>query len=317
MNKSNTRIKPVADLVTPQAGRRLVKVEITDPRIDTITEVVYSQHFHNGTHSLHMTLFVPNTSEPKPCVIYFPGGGFTTSDYGKWGRLRMRLALEGFVVAAVEYRTIPHPFPAILIDGKTAVRYLRAHAKQFGIDKERIGVMGNSAGGYLAQLVTMTADEKEFDEGDFLEESSATQACCDIFGPSDLASVDEGFPPEIQAFHRSPSAAEALLLNGVTYGRSPSYDIHDDLERASWASPMGHLKPGLPPFLIMHGTHDMMVSRFQSVHLYEALMKLNTPVEFIEIADAGHGDDYWFQRPVIDLITSWFKSTLMPECSTI
>ena len=67
MNKSNPRIKPLADLVTPQAGRRLVKVEITDPRIDTITEVVYSQHFHNGTHSLHMTLFTQHVGTETMC----------------------------------------------------------------------------------------------------------------------------------------------------------------------------------------------------------------------------------------------------------
>lgn len=106
----------------------LIRVEVTQPRIDVVNEVVYAQYFKNGTRSLHMTLFVPNTDEPKPCVVYFPGGGFTTSDYGKWSRLRMAMALQGFVVAAVEYRAIPDPFPAILIDGKTAIRYLRAHA---------------------------------------------------------------------------------------------------------------------------------------------------------------------------------------------
>lgn len=159
-----------------------------------------------------MTLFVPNTDEPKPCVVYFPGGGFTTSDYGKWSRLRMAMALQGFVVAAVEYRAIPDPFPAILIDGKTAIRYLRAHAVKFGIDGNRIGVMGNSAGGYLANLVTMTADVEEFNVGDFLDYSSDTQACCDIFGPTDLASVDEGFPPEVHKYHKSPSATEATSV---------------------------------------------------------------------------------------------------------
>lgn len=295
---------------TDPARHFRMQVKVTAPRIDTINEVVYAQHFHNGTRSLHITLFVPNTKEPKPCVVYFPGGGFTTSDYGKWSRLRMSLALEGFVVAAVEYRAIPDPFPAILIDGKTAVRYLRAHAGQFGIDTGRIGVMGNSAGGYLAQLVTMTADEKEFDIGDFLDQSSAVQACCDVFGPTDLASLDEGFPPEAHEYHKSPSATEALLLNGVTYGHNQSYDIHEDLERARWASPMGHLKPGLPPFLIMHGTADRMVSKCQSDHLFEALKGLHVPVDYIELEDAGHGDDHWFQQPVIDIIVNWFSRQL-------
>lgn len=220
----------------------LIRVEVTQPRIDVVNEVVYAQYFKNGTRSLHMTLFVPNTDEPKPCVVYFPGGGFTTSDYGKWSRLRMAMALQGFVVAAVEYRAIPDPFPAILIDGKTAIRYLRAHAVKFGIDGNRIGVMGNSAGGYLA---------------------------------------------------------------------NQSYDIHDDLVRARWASPMGYLKTGLPPFLIMHGTNDQMVSIMQSEHLYDGLKALRVPVDYYQLKDAGHGDDPWFQQPVIELIVNWFRKQLM------
>lgn len=289
----------------------MIRVEVTQPRIDVVNEVVYAQYFKNGTRSLHMTLFVPNTDEPKPCVVYFPGGGFTTSDYGKWSRLRMAMALQGFVVAAVEYRAIPDPFPAILIDGKTAIRYLRAHAVKFGIDGNRIGVMGNSAGGYLANLVTMTADVEEFNVGDFLDYSSDTQACCSIFGPTNLASMDEGFPPEAHEYHKSPSATEALLLNGVTYGRNQSYDIHDDLVRARWASPMGYLKTGLPPFLIMHGTNDQMVSIMQSEHLYDGLKALRVPVDYYQLKDAGHGDDPWFQQPVIELIVNWFRKQLM------
>lgn len=292
-------------------SKSLMRVEVTQPRIDVVNEVVYAQYFKNGTRSLHMTLFVPNTDEPKPCVVYFPGGGFTTSDYGKWSRLRMALALQGFVVAAVEYRAIPDPFPSILIDGKTAIRYLRAHAAQFGIDVNRIGVMGNSAGGYLANLVTMTSDVDEFNVGDFLEYSSATQACCDIFGPTHLASMDEGFPEEAHEYHKSPSATEALLLNGVTYGRNQAYDIHDDMERATWASPMGYLKADLPPFLILHGTKDNMVSIWQSEHLYEGLKALNVPVEYVQLEGASHGDDPWFQQPVIELIVNWFKKKLL------
>lgn len=65
--------------------------------------------------------------------------------------MRMALAKAGFVVAAAEYRTVPDKFPALVIDGKAAVRFLRAHATQFGIDPTRIGVLGDSAGGYLSQ----------------------------------------------------------------------------------------------------------------------------------------------------------------------
>ena len=287
-----------------------ISVEVTQPRIDIINEVVYAQYFGNGTRSLHMTIFMPNTTEKKPCVVYFPGGGFTTSDYGKWSRLRMALALEGFIVAAVEYRPLPDAFPAMLIDGKAAVRYLRAHAEQFGIDTERIGVMGNSAGGYLAQLVAMTAKETEFEVGDYLNYSSEIQACCDIFGPYDFTRIVEDFSAEVQQWHQSAAASEALLVGGVKYGKKPMGTIAENKEKALWASPIGHLHSDLPPFLILHGTADKMVTTLQSEHLYNDLKACNVPATFYLLEDAGHGDDPWFQQPIIDLIVEWFKQQL-------
>lgn len=82
--------------------------------------------------------------------------------------MRMALAKAGFVVAACEYRTVPNKFPALLQDGKAAIRFLREHAKEFGIDPERIGVLGDSAGGYVSQMVGATNGEKKWDAGDYL-----------------------------------------------------------------------------------------------------------------------------------------------------
>ena len=70
----------------------------------------------------------------KPAIVYYPGGGFTSADHEKFIEMRMALAKAGFVVAAVEYRTVPDRYPALIIDAKSAVRYLRSHAKQFNID---------------------------------------------------------------------------------------------------------------------------------------------------------------------------------------
>lgn len=88
----------------------------------------------------------------------------------------MALANAGFVVASAEYRTVPDTFPAPVVDGKAAVRYLREHAAEYGIDPKRIGVLGDSAGGYLAQMVALTGGEKRFEQGDYLTQSSAVQS---------------------------------------------------------------------------------------------------------------------------------------------
>ncbi|WP_142910433.1 alpha/beta hydrolase, partial [Klebsiella pneumoniae] len=113
------------------------------------------------------SFLVPRTKILKPAIIYFPGGGFMTAEHNKFVEMRMALAKAGFVVAAAEYRTIPDTFPAPVIDAKAAVRYLRQHAPEYGIDPLRIGVFGDSAGGWLAQMLGTTNGDKSFDHGDF------------------------------------------------------------------------------------------------------------------------------------------------------
>lgn len=76
------------------------------------------------------------------------------------------------------------------------------------------------------------------------------------------------------------------------------------------ASSMGHIRENLPPFLIMHGTADNHVSPRQSEQLYEALKKTNNDVNYVEVEGAGHGDLYWFQKPIIDKVVNWFLEKL-------
>lgn len=145
-------------------GAEVIHVEGKVPRIDMISGVIYSQIKSTRTvRQLRMTLEIPRTKVKKPAVIYFPGGGFTSADHEKFSEMRRALANAGFVVAAAEYRVVPDKFPAILEDAKSAVRYLRAHAAEYGIDPARIGVLGDSAGGYLSQMTGVTNGEKQFD----------------------------------------------------------------------------------------------------------------------------------------------------------
>lgn len=175
-----------------------MKVEISEGQIDVISGVIYSQILSTRSNRpLKMTLLVPRTKTPKPAIVYFPGGGFTSADYEKFIEMRMALAKAGFVVAAAEYRTVPDKFPALVVDGKAAVRYLRAHASQLGIDPGRIGVIGDSAGGYLSQMVGTTNGEKEFDKGDYLDQSSDVQAAVTIYGISNLLNIGEGYSERI------------------------------------------------------------------------------------------------------------------------
>lgn len=293
------------------SSKETMKVEITDGQIDVVSGVVYSQITSlRSSRAMRMTLLIPRTAEPKPAIVYFPGGGFTSADYEKYIEMRMALAKAGFVVAAAEYRVVPDKFPALVVDAKSAVRYLRAHARQLGIDPTRIGVMGDSAGGYVAQMMGTTNGEKEFDQGDFLDQSSDVQAAVTIYGISNLLNIGEGYPEEIQAVHASPAVTEALLVNGPAFATFAGSSITSDKEKALYASPVGHIKEGMPPFLVMHGSGDRLVSPVQSEQLYEALKAKGNSVDYVVLDGAGHGDLYWFQQPVIEKVVGWFETHL-------
>lgn len=295
----------------PVAQTKSMKVEVTEHQIDEIGGVIYSQiQSRRSNRAMRMTLLVPRTAEKKPAIIYFPGGGFTTTDYEKFIEMRFALAKAGFVVAAAEYRVVPNKFPAILEDGKSAVRFLKAHADAYGIDASKIGVLGDSAGGYLSQMVAVTGNEKEFDKGDNLHVDSSVQAAATLYGISDLRNIGAGFDEAIQKVHQSPAVTEALLVNGVAFNEYPGASILSDSDKALAASSLGHIKKNLPPFLIMHGTEDKLVSPVQSEQLYEALKQNGNRVTYVKVEGAAHGDTVWFQKPIIDKVVTWFKDNL-------
>lgn len=293
------------------SGRQTVHIDITDNQIDVISNLTYAQiTSRNANRQLRMTLLVPRTAGPKPAIVYYPGGGFTTANHEKFIEMRMALAKAGFVVASAEYRTVPDRFPALVNDAKAAVRYLRAHATQLGIDPSRIGVIGDSAGGYVAQMMGTTNGEQQFDAGDFTEVSSDVQAVVTIYGISNLMNIGEGYSEAIREVHKSPAVTEALLVHGPAFDTFAGGSILSDPQKAMDASPLGHVKPGLPPFLIMHGSADRLVSPVQSEQLYKALQEKGNRADYVVVEGAGHGDLYWYQPALIDRVVAWFRQHL-------
>lgn len=289
-----------------------MKVEITDAQIDVISGITYSQVFSSRScRPLRMTVMIPRTGKPKPAVVYFPGGGFVTCDYEKFVQMRLALAKAGFVVAAAEYRTVPDKFPAPVVDAKSAVRFLRAHASLLEIDPARIGVLGDSSGGYLAQMIAVTGGDHDLEKGEYLDFSSEVQAAATLYGISSLLDIGEGFPDEIQKVHESPSVTEALMLHGPAFGSFPGAGISSDPAKALEASPLGHIRENLPPFLIMHGTADTLVSPKQSFRLYEVLSEKGNDVTYVTVDGAGHGDLFWYQPQLIGTVTDWFRKIMI------
>jgi len=304
------------DLFGYTDGAEVVEFSGQRQQIDTISGVVYSQVIGTrAVRQLEMSLMIPRNDKLKPAIVYYPGGGFFSADHEKFTEMRTALANAGYVVAAAQYRVVPDKFPALVQDGKAAIRYLRAHAEQYGIDPERIAVLGDSAGGYMAQMMAMMSGEAEagkheFDAGDFLNVSSDVQAAVSLYGISNLLNIGAGHSEAIQDVHDSKAVTEALLVNGMAFGTYPGASIGSNEEKALHASPMGHLKGNKPALLLMHGSSDNLVSPIQSAQLFEALKERGQDVDYLLVKGAAHGDLVWYQQPVVDTVVKWFKENL-------
>jgi len=128
----------------------------------------------NGHERQKLDLYLPeNSNEPLPVIIWIHGGGWQSGSKENCLPLRKGFVNRGYAIASINYRLSSHAtFPAQIEDCKSAIRWLRAHAKEYGLDVSRFGVWRSSAGGHLAALIGTTGDLKEFDVGENLDQSS-------------------------------------------------------------------------------------------------------------------------------------------------
>ncbi len=233
---------------------------------------------------------------PRPTILWITGGGWQNVSKNAHVPAMVYLAEAGFTLVTAEYRTTAEcPHPGQLYDIKAAVRYLRANASRWNIDPDHIGIMGESAGGHLSAMMGVTSGDPQFDEGDNLNYSSAVQAVCPWYPPTDFTA------PEFLA-------TDAFSLLVMLIGGDPRTHI----EEAKAASPAYQVKPDNPPFLIIHGTGDTLVPFSQSEILYEKLVSAGVPADLLAIEGAGHGDDRLFCSPEVkDAILAFFRRHLM------
>jgi acetyl esterase/lipase len=239
-----------------------------------------------GIRPLELDLVLPPEGDgPFPVVVFLHGGGWQAGSRHSAGPGYRgarpspfeRVARAGIAVASVDYRLSGEAtWPAQLHDAKAAVRWLRARADDLGIDPERVAAWGESAGGHLAELLGLTIDDAEL-EGDIgvTGPSSAVSAVAAWYAPSDVAAVatDTGLDPA------DPTTRENRLLGAP----APSVP-----ELAVQASPISHVSPGAPPFLLLHGADDGFIPAVQSERLHAALVQAGVQAEFQLYAGADH-----------------------------
>jgi acetyl esterase/lipase len=227
-------------------------------------------------------LYLPAGPGPHPVLVAIHGGGWQNGTKDGCPPARQGFLQRGYAVASLEYRLSGDAiFPAQIEDCKAGVRWLRAHAKEYGLNPERFGVWGSSAGGHLVALLGTSGDEKGFDVGANLGVSSRVQAVCDYYGPSDLTQMDSHAVAGARLKHDDALSPEARLLGGP---------VQENKAKAAAANPITYVSTNaLPPFLLVHGDKDPVVPFHQSELLFDALKKAGAQVHLHRVKGAGHG----------------------------
>jgi acetyl esterase/lipase len=256
-------------------------------------DVVYGK---GGGEDLTLNLARPTDRPgPRPCVLVIHGGGWAAGNKNGHNPQVLELAKRGYVAATVGYRFAPkHVFPAQVEDVKCAVRYLRANAEKYGIDKARFGAMGFSAGAHLSMMLgTMDKEDGLEGDGGCAEESSKVQAVVAWFGPTDFSvEYPEASRRIVSTFLGGPLAEKAEV-----YRR---------------ASPVTYVGPGDAATLILQGTKDALVPHDQAVRMVDALTKAGVPGRCELLVGAGHGWGGEELKRTADANWTWLDARLKP-----
>jgi len=263
-----------------------------DPVITLASEITYGQRdeWCGATwRPLKLSLmrsrqFFPyDPTETLPVIIWLCGGGFTNMDCNVWAPEMAWFAKRGYAIVSVEYSVTSRTrFPMQIEDIKQAIRFLRAHAKEYGLDTNRFAVMGESAGGYLSALAGVTGETTELDKGEFLNYSSSVQAAIawyPITCPTQL-----NFDPEI------------VMV-------PPDMKFYPDIA--------SYITEKTPPFLILHGDADTQVPLGQSELLYETLDAAGVYTDLYVFPKAEHGDSPFVQQETKQIILDFLNKVLV------
>jgi acetyl esterase/lipase len=242
-----------------------------------------------------LDLFMPDTPRlsRRPAIIFVHGGGWSGGDKSAFMGMARYYAAKGYVCTSINYRLTPtHIWPAQIDDTQAAVRWMRKNAGILGLNPNRIGAVGASAGGHLVLFLGSTDTLTDFDPA-LSGYSSRVQAVVDYFGPSDLTSPLEW----------SPSIWNLIvsLVGHQWLPNSPYYQA---------VSPLNFVNAGDAPTVVFHGTADAVVPVDQSRRLVAKMQLNGVPVNYSEFPGEGHGFTGPVSTTCVGIINSFFATRL-------
>jgi acetyl esterase/lipase len=282
---------------------------------DHIKRKILDIPYANQSPAQKLDIYFPDhIASPLPVIVSIHGGAFMGCDKSDMQVMPMLEGLKrGYAVVAVNYRLSWEAiFPALVQDGKAAIRWIRANASRYGLDPQRIAAWGGSAGGYLASMLGTSSGIAELEDLNLGNEEQPCniQAVVAWFGPTDFLKMDEqlavnGLCPQEDQSHNGVNSPESLLL-GQKITKIP--------EIVKTANPETYIRASAPPFFLQHGTKDCVVPVQQSINFATLLSKIlgENQVQLELIQDAEHADPR-FEYPdnvnkVLDFLDKYLNS---------
>lgn len=270
-------------------------------KVEIIPDVVYG---HKDGMALTFDVLKPKANANGAAVIYMVSGGWV-SNYTPPPQMAERdpfkdLLDKGFAVITLRHGGSPkYLIPDIVADVRRGVRFIHYNAKQWGIDPNRLGVYGGSAGGHLSLMIGTASDNGDPNgKEDFLKESDRVASVVALFPPVDLRPIARGLNPE---------------RNGTSTDRFPALNF--EKEKAADYSPIVFVTPDDPPTLLIHGDKDTLVPIINSKLIYEAFQKNNVKTNFITIEGGEHGFRGEDAKRANAAMVAWFEQTLLKDAA--
>ena len=282
---------PLALILTVCAAAQV----IAQAQVDIIPDVVYG---HKDGLALTFDVLKPKANSNGVAVIFMVSGGWI-SNYNPPQQLAMRfkdLLDKGFTVIPVRHGSSPkYLIPEIVSDVRRAVRFIRHNAKQWGVDPDRLGVLGFSAGGHLSLVLGTASDNGDPNaKEEFMKASDRVASVVAYFPPVDLRPLARGVNPP---------------RNGGVLDRFPALNF--EKEKAADYSPIVHVSSDDPPSLLIHGDKDDLVPVNNSKIIHEAFQKNNVKTQLIIIEGGGHGFRGEDGKRASAAMVAWFEQTLL------
>lgn len=259
------------------------------PGVEALRDLPYAE---TDNPRQKLDLFLPKAhkgDKPLPVIVFIHGGGWRGGDKnGGIGNVGRFVESGEYAGASIGYRlTNEAQWPAQIHDCKAAIRWIKAHAKEYNLDATKIGVWGTSAGGHLVSFLGTSGDVKELEGtlGEHLDQNSRVTCVMNFFGPENFLTMVR--QPSTVDRTKGNDYPEALLLGGP---------VQEKEAAAKEASPVTHVSKGDAAFFTAHGTKDPLVPFAQAQEIHAALQKAEVPSLLQEMTNGGHG----FRSPILD-----------------